>query len=58
MNGGVSSRGSPTPKSMTSTPRAISSRFASVSRTNGYVRSRLRTGEGFTAPAAKRSSTR
>ena len=38
MNAGVSSRGSPIPKLMTSTPDAASARVASVSRTNGYVR--------------------
>ena len=35
MNAGVSSRGSPTPKSMKSTPSAWSRRFASSRRTNG-----------------------
>ena len=37
MNAGVSSRGSPMPKSMTSTPAAAAARVASLRRTNGYV---------------------
>src|SRR3954454_7410259 len=54
MNGGVSSRGSPTPKSITGTPRSTSRRLASVSRTNGYVRRPVRTGGGFLPPPSGR----
>src|SRR3954471_5257989 len=37
MNGSVSSFGSPTPKSISSMPRARAAAFASSRRTNGYV---------------------
>src|SRR5680860_294392 len=37
MKAGVASRGSPTPRSMMSMPRAAAAAFACVSRTNGYV---------------------
>ena len=56
MNAGVSSRGSPTPKSITGTPRASRSRLASVSRTKGYVRRPVRTGDGFTPAPRPRSA--
>src|SRR5688572_12482716 len=45
MNAGVSSRGSPMPKSMISTPAARSRTRACSSRTKGYVASPSRTGE-------------
>ena len=38
MNAGVTSRGSPMPKSMTSTPRAIAACLASINRRNGIAR--------------------
>src|SRR3954471_6188925 len=45
MNASVGSRGSPLPKSISSIPRARSRRFASSSRTKGYVPVAARTGE-------------
>ena len=57
MNGGVSSRGSPTPKSIDRRCRAPrASRLASVSRTKGYVRRPGSTGEG--SPSASPRSAR
>ena len=42
MNAGVTSRGSPMPKSITSIPRACASAFQSSSRANGYWASSVR----------------
>src|SRR5437868_8957131 len=49
IRGSIGSWGSPTPKSMNSTPSAASRRLASSSRVNGYWPSSLRTGEKRTA---------
>src|SRR5437868_4998429 len=49
IRGSIGSWGSPTPKSMNSTPSAASLRLASSSRVNGYWPSSLRTGEKRTA---------
>ena len=57
MNAGVSSRGSPIPKSMISTPAARSRARACSSRTNGYVPSPASTGERRTRHVPKASST-
>ena len=45
MNAGVTSRGSPMPKSISSIPRARASAFHSSSRVNGYCARSARTGE-------------
>src|SRR5258708_35927234 len=45
MNAGVTSRGSPMPKSISSTPLAVASAFQSSSRAKGYCASSLSTGE-------------
>src|SRR5829696_6867759 len=50
MNAGVASRGSPTPRSMISMPRAAAACLAWVSRTNGYVPCASRS--GFTRSSA------
>ncbi len=47
MNAGVASRGSPTPRSMISIPRAAAAVLACVSRTNGYVPCASRSGLTF-----------
>ena len=49
MNSGVSSRGSPMPKSIRSAPAASARRRASSRRTNGYVSRPARTGFSRTA---------
>ena len=48
MNAGVTSRGSPMPKSISSMPRAAASAFQSSRRANGYCASSARTGESCT----------
>src|SRR5437899_1459664 len=45
MNAGVTSRGSPMPKSISSIPLAAASAFQSSRRANGYCVSSLSTGE-------------
>ena len=50
MNAGVASRGSPTPRSMISMPRAAAACLACVSRTKGYVPCASRS--GFTRRSA------
>src|SRR5438105_1742759 len=54
--GSVGSRGSPLPKSISSTPSAASRRFASSSLTNGYVPVAARAGESSTPGTLSRNS--
>ncbi len=57
MNAGVSSRGSPIPKSISSTPAARSRARSCSSRTNGYVPKPASTGESRTRHVPNASST-
>ena len=55
MNAGVGSRGSPTPKSITSMPRRRASARQSSSRANGYCARPARMGESCTVNATARN---
>src|SRR5438105_8955615 len=56
MSGSVGSRGSPLPKSISSTPAAARRRFACSSLTNGYVPVAARAGESSTPGTLSRNS--
>ena len=58
MNAGVCSRGSPTPKSITSIPRARASARHSSRRANGYCASPARIGESCTAHSVYQNAGR